>query len=458
MDILDTDIDSPELEALLVGSKVKVLIQDMDQSRWLYDLQEDRSYLIELVNAAQDISAERDQKLELLKQQIELKIRQPLNPGNRKVIVFTAFADTAQYLYEQLACWAQEQHGLYSGLVVGSGRNKTNQPELRTDFNELLTAFAPKAKERDKTGLPETANIDLLFATDCISEGQNLQDADYLINYDIHWNPVRIIQRFGRIDRLGSTNEQIQLVNFWPNIELDEYIDLEARVSGRMVLLDVSATGEENLIDTHNAGRMRDLEYRRKQLKELQDSVLDLEDISGGLSITDLTLSDFKMDLGNYLKEHQSLLDACPDGLFSVVRLDEGLKQSGVEPGVIFCLKSLNDEQNFLQEPHALFPFYLVQVNHEGAVTLPYTQAKKVLDMLKRHSLGRKQAEAQLYQQAGDSKQYRSQLQAAIAHLQGQQQEQGISSLFSRGGTRLSANADQANFAVVAYLIILGGD
>lgn len=458
MDILDTDIDSPELEALLVGSKVKVLIQDMDQSRWLYDLQEDRSYLIELVNAAQDISAERDQKLELLKQQIELKIRQPLNPGNRKVIVFTAFADTAQYLYEQLACWAQEQHGLYSGLVVGSGRNKTNQPELRTDFNELLTAFAPKAKERDKTGLPETANIDLLFATDCISEGQNLQDADYLINYDIHWNPVRIIQRFGRIDRLGSTNEQIQLVNFWPNIELDEYIDLEARVSGRMVLLDVSATGEENLIDTHNAGRMRDLEYRRKQLKELQDSVLDLEDISGGLSITDLTLSDFKMDLGNYLKEHQSLLDACPDGLFSVVRLDEGLKQSGVEPGVIFCLKSLNDEQNSLQEPHALFPFYLVQVNHEGAVTLPYTQAKKVLDVLKRHSLGRKQAETQLYQQAGDSKQYRSQLQAAIAHLQGQQQEQGISSLFSRGGTRLSASADQANFAVVAYLIILGGD
>lgn len=458
MDILDTDIDSPELEALLVGSKVKVLIQDMDQSRWLYDLQEDRSYLIELVNAAQDISAERDQKLELLKQQIELKIRQPLNPGNRKVIVFTAFADTAQYLYEQLACWAQEQHGLYSGLVVGSGRNKTNQPELRTDFNELLTAFAPKAKERDKTGLPDTANIDLLFATDCISEGQNLQDADYLINYDIHWNPVRIIQRFGRIDRLGSTNEQIQLVNFWPNIELDEYIDLEARVSGRMVLLDVSATGEENLIDTHNAGRMRDLEYRRKQLKELQDSVLDLEDISGGLSITDLTLSDFKMDLGNYLKEHQSLLDACPDGLFSVVRLDEGLKQSGVEPGVIFCLKSLNDEQNSLQEPHALFPFYLVQVNHEGAVTLPYTQAKKVLDVLKRHSLGRKQAETQLYQQAGDSKQYRSQLQAAIAHLQGQQQEQGISSLFSRGGTRLSANADQANFAVVAYLIILGGD
>lgn len=458
MDILETDIDSPELESLLVGSKVKVLIQDMDQSRWLYDLQEDRNYLIELVNAARDVSAERDQKLVLLKQQIEGKIKQPLSSGNRKVIVFTAFADTAQYLYQELSTWAQEQYGLYSGLVIGSGSNKTNNLELRTDFNELLTAFAPKAKERDKTGLPETANIDLLFATDCISEGQNLQDADYLINYDIHWNPVRIIQRFGRIDRLGSTNEKIQLVNFWPNIELDEYIDLEARVSGRMVLLDVSATGEENLIDAENTGRMRDLEYRRKQLKELQDSVLDLEDISGGLSITDLTLSDFKMDLGNYLKEHQTLLDACPDGLFSVVRLDEGLKQSGVEPGVIFCLKSLNDEHNSLQEPHALFPFYLVQVNDEQAVTLPYTQAKKILDVLKRHSLGRKQPDAQLYQRAGDSHLYKAHLQAAINHLQGQQQEQGINSLFARGGTRLNDSRDNVDFAVVAYLILLGDD
>ncbi len=455
MDILETDIDSPELEALLVGSKVKVLIQDMDQPRWLYDLKEDRDYLTSLVNAARDITAERDQKLALLKQQIEHKIQHPLNPENRKVIVFTAFADTARYLYQQLADWAERHHGLYSALVVGSGSNQTNHPELRTDFNELLTAFAPKAKERDKTGLDETANIDLLFATDCISEGQNLQDADYLINYDIHWNPVRIIQRFGRIDRLGSTNTQIQLVNFWPNIELDEYIDLEARVSGRMVLLDVSATGEENLIDANDSGRMRDLEYRRRQLKELQESVLDLEDISGGLSITDLTLSDFRMDLGNYLKDHQPLLDACPDGLFSVVKLDDGLKQNGVEPGVIFCLKSLASEQSSLQEPHALFPYYLVQVNEQHSVTLPYNQAKKILDTLKRHSLGRKQPDTELYRRVGSSQHYQPHLQAAIAHLQGQQQEQGINSLFSRGGTNLAKqNSGSADFAVVAYLIL----
>ncbi len=454
LDILEADIDSPELEALLVGSKVKVLIQDMDQARWLYDLQEDRRYLIQLVNAAKNVTPQRDQKLALLKKQIEGKLNTPLNPGNRKVIVFTAFADTAQYLYHQLADWGVQKHGVYSALIEGSGRNRANNPQVRTEFNELLTAFSPTSKERAKTGLSDDANIDLLFATDCISEGQNLQDADYLINYDIHWNPVRIIQRFGRIDRLGSVNSQIQLVNFWPNIELDEYIDLEARVSGRMVLLDVSATGEENLIDADNEGRMRDLEYRRKQMTELQDNVLDLEDISGGLSITDLTLSDFKMDLGNYMKEHQDLLETCPNGLYSVVKLDSALQQNGIEPGVVFCLKSLDRAQNSLQEPHALFPFYLVQVGEDSNVTLPYNQAKKVLDVFKRQSLGRREPDTVQFAHVGSSQQYRRQLQAAIAHLQGQQQEQGINSLFSRGGTSLAQSGTSGEFEVIAYLII----
>src|SRR5699024_7550363 len=194
-------------EDLLVGNKVKVLIQDMDKARWLYDLQEDRRYLLQLTNAAKNITAERDEKLERLKQQINEKIRQPLNPNNKRIVVFTAFADTAQYLYQRLAQWAPDEHGIYSGLVIGgSGGNKTNQPLVRSEFNNLLTAFSAVSKELSKTNLNEDATIDLLFATDCISEGQNLQDCDYLINYDIHWNPVRIIQRFGRIDRLGSTN------------------------------------------------------------------------------------------------------------------------------------------------------------------------------------------------------------------------------------------------------------
>lgn len=455
--ILEADIDSPELEDLLVGNKVKVLIQDMDKARWLYDLQEDRRYLLQLTNAAKNITAERDEKLERLKQQINEKIRQPLNPNNKKIVVFTAFADTAQYLYQRLAQWAHDEHGIYSGLVIGgSGGNKTNQPLVRSEFNNLLTAFSPVSKELSKTNLNEDATIDLLFATDCISEGQNLQDCDYLINYDIHWNPVRIIQRFGRIDRLGSTNTQIQLVNFWPNMELDEYINLEARVSGRMVLLDVSATGEENLIDSNDEGRMRDLHYRKKQLKELQNSVLDLEDISGGLSITDLTLNDFKMDLSHYMQKHGELLEQAPNGLYSVVKLDEQLKENGIEPGIVFCLKSLADTDEGLEEPYALFPYYLVYVSsRNNAVCLPHTQVKKILDVIKRHSLGQKHANGELFKKLGSASRYTPFLNTAIEHLQGAEKEQGINSIFSRGGTQLSFTQNQGELALVAALFLV---
>lgn len=457
--ILETDIDSVELEALMVGNKVKVLIQDMDQAQWMYDLQEDQRYLTEIVNAAKAINAERDEKLQLLKQHISNKLQNPLNSNNKKVIVFTAFADTAQYLYQHLSNWAHQQHNIHSGLVIGSGTNKTTNPLVGSELNEILTAFSPVSKERDKTGMQEEAEIDLLIATDCISEGQNLQDGDYLINYDIHWNPVRIIQRFGRIDRLGSKNTQIQLVNFWPNMELDEYIDLEARVSGRMVLLDVSATGEENIIDANNAGRMRDLDYRRKQLKELQETVLDLEDISGGLSITDLTLNDFKMDLSNQLKEHSESLDATPNGLYSVVKLDDHLKNAGLKPGVIFCLKSLSDDYaktHQSNEPYALYPYFLVFVAKDQTINLPYTQAKKILDILKKHSLGNTYPNDECYQKIQNSTEYQAHLKSAIEHIQGKKAEEGINSLFTRGGTQLDAFSSTTDFEVISYLILVG--
>ncbi len=454
LSILEADIDSPELEALMVGKKVKVLIQDMDKARWMYDLREDQRYLTEIVNAAKTINADRDQKLQLLKTQIERKLKQPLNPGNKKILIFTAFADTAKYLYDELSNWAHQTHGIHSALVIGAGTNKTTNPALRTELNEILTAFSPLSKERDKTGLSKDAEIDLLIATDCISEGQNLQDGDYLINYDIHWNPVRIIQRFGRIDRLGSKNGQIQLVNFWPNMELDEYIDLEARVTGRMVLLDVSATGEENIIDANTSGRMRDLEYRKKQLKELQDTVLDLEDIGGGLSITDLTLNDFKMDLSNYMKANVEELETSPNGLFSIVQLDERLKNAGIQPGVIFCLKSMDEQFSSSQEPYALFPYFLVYVAEDETVTLPYTQAKKTLDLLKKHSLGNTHPDQALYQQVKSSTQYQTHLKSAIEHIQGKKVEEGINSLFIRGGTQLNAFSSSTNFEVISFLIL----
>lgn len=460
LNILETDIDSPELEALLVGKKVKVLMQDMDQSKWMYDLKEDKDYLITLVNAANAITAERDQKLQLLKQRITDKIETPLNEGNKKVVVFTAFADTAEYLYQNIAMWAKDKFNIHSGLVIGSGANKITNPLLRNELNEMLTAFSPISKERDKTGMSDEATLDIIIATDCISEGQNLQDCDYVINYDIHWNPVRIIQRFGRIDRLGSKNDRIQLVNFWPNMELDEYIDLESRVSGRMVLLDVSATGEENIIASDNPNRMRDLEYRRKQLKQLQDTVLDLEEIAGGLSITDLTLNDFKMDLSNYMQNHKDALENAPTGLYSVVKLDENLKSDGMQSGVILCVKNLEKKVSAgkapVEEAYALYPYFLVYVSTDESVVYPYTQAKKTMDLLKKHCLGLSHPDAGIYQTAPESSKYQPHLKAATDHIQGKVEETGLKSLFSRGGTNISKALDMNdNFEVISYLILL---
>jgi len=264
--IEDIEVEDDAFGPYLVGSKVKVLIQDVDRVRWRQDLEDDETQLLKLLREARDVSAEQDAKLHHLKAEIEAKAANPINPGNRKVLVFTAFADTAEYLYVQVADWAWETLGLHSGKVTGhSHGNRSTVPSLRRDIPSILTAFSPVSKERGGEG---EAEIDILIATDCISEGQNLQDCDFLVNYDIHWNPVRIIQRFGRIDRLGSTNSVIQLVNFWPNMELDEYIDLEARVAGRMVLLDISASGEENVIEYAEGDAMNDLEYRRKRSNE----------------------------------------------------------------------------------------------------------------------------------------------------------------------------------------------
>ena len=308
IDIADVDIDDPAFETLLVGRKVKVLLSDVDLIRWKQDLIEDRNRLATLLAAAKQVDPARDAKLTELRTMIADKCRNPINAGNRKIIIFTAFADTAEYLYAQLAPWAKGTLGVESALVTGSGRNQTTIAGLRKDLASILTTFSPRSKERPAE-LAAEGELDLLFATDCISEGQNLQDCDWLINSDIHWNPVRIIQRFGRIDRIGSPNESIQLVNFWPNMELEEYINLEQRVSGRMVLLDISATGEENLIEQQSGNPMNDLEYRRKQLLKLQDTVIDMEDLSTGVSITDLTLTDFRIDLAQHLKAHPGKLD-----------------------------------------------------------------------------------------------------------------------------------------------------
>lgn len=463
IDIADVDIDDPAFESLLVGRKVKVLLSDVDLIRWKQDLIEDRNRLATLLAAAKQVHAARDAKLASLRQMIEEKCRHPINSGNRKIIVFTAFSDTAQYLYAQLAPWAKTALGIDAALVTGSAGIQTTLPGLRKNMSSVLSAFAPRAKERPEE-LSAEGEVDLLIATDCISEGQNLQDCDWLINYDIHWNPVRIIQRFGRIDRIGSPNQSIQLVNFWPNMELEEYINLEQRVSGRMVLLDISATGEENLIEQQSGNPMNDLEYRRKQLLKLQDTVIDIEDLSTGVSITDLTLTDFRIDLAQYVKAHPGKLDSLPLGAHAVTTtLDVD-----IQPGIIFCLQACGPAALKGQDSdYPLAPHYLVHVGDDGAVLLPYPQAKRALDRLKRLSLGREAPDMgacarfdKMTKQGEDMRHAQKLLAAAVASVAGKNEERAVESLFSPGGTHAIEGefAGSNDFEVVAFMVVLSED
>ncbi|MGA2765097.1 MAG: helicase-related protein [Spirochaetia bacterium] len=463
IDIGDVDIDDPAFESLLVGRKVKVLLNDVDLVRWKQDLIEDRNRLATLLAAARQVSAERDAKLFALKEVIEGKCKSPINSENRKVIVFTAFVDTARYLYDQLAPWAKAELGLETALVTGTGRNQTTIQGLRKDLTTILTAFAPLSKERPED-LAVEGTLDLLIATDCISEGQNLQDCDWLINYDIHWNPVRIIQRFGRIDRIGSPNDRIQLVNFWPNMELEEYINLEQRVSGRMVLLDISATGEENLIEQQSGNQMNDLEYRRKQLLKLQDAVIDLEDLSTGVSIADLTLIDFRIDLAHYVKANPGLLERLPLGTYAATTTSE----TDIPPGIIYCLRAEDDAANrFAEIGYPLAPHYLIHVGDDGAVLLPYTQGKHILDRLKRLCLGRDLPDSgacSLFDRATrdgeDMSRAQGLLAAAVASVTGKTEEKAVASLFIPGGTHALKGefAGINDFEVVAFIVILPED
>lgn len=460
IDIADVDVDDPMFESLLVGSKVKVLLQDVDLVRWRQELEEDRDRLTTLLEAAQRVGAARDAKLEALRNAIRQKVENPLNPGNRKVIVFTAFADTAKYLFEHLAPWAHQELGIQTAMVTGTGGNKTTLTKLRADQNTILSAFSPRSKERPESMAAE-GDLDLLIATDCISEGQNLQDCDTLINYDIHWNPVRIIQRFGRIDRIGSINKSIQLINFWPNVELEEYIKLEQRVSGRMVLLDLSATGEENLIEQQSGDQMNDLEYRRKQLLQLQEAVIDMEDLSTGLSITDMTLTDFRIDLASLQKAHAARLPQMPLGTLGVVQA-----KGEVPPGVIYCLQAAGEAALKAQDPgYPLAPHYLVHVGADGAVLLTYTQAREVLDRLKTLCSGQDLPNLEAWarfdkatRNGRDMDQAQDLLAKAVASITGKREERAVASLFTPGGTHALRGefAGTHDFEVVAFVVVEG--
>ena len=447
--------DIPVPDDAEIGGKVKINLADMDLPSWEHDLKVDLEVINALLSSMAKVTPEDDAKLQHLKALILSKIENPINDGNKKVLIFTAFADTANYLYNNLADTLLATQGLHTGKVTGKDAPKSTLKK-NYDFQSLLTLFSPRAKEKAQVLPNEPAELDLLIGTDCISEGQNLQDCDYLVNYDIHWNPVRIIQRFGRIDRIGSINKTIQLVNYWPDISLDEYINLKERVENRMVIADVTATGDDNVLTAKSS----EISYRKEQLRRMQEEVIELEDLKTGVSITDLGLNDFRMDLLNYVKTNGDLANV-PNGMHAVV---PARPEMGLHSGVIFALRNLNHGVNINQQ-NRLHPYYLIYIAGDGQVIANHTEVKSLLDLVRSSCKGQGepiQAVCRLFNQLTDEgrdmKACSDLLSTAIRSMIDVKEEKDLDSLFSGGKTTALVNtiAGLDDFELVAFLVVQG--
>jgi len=448
----DDDFEVPTAPS--VGKKYQIDLSDMDTTSWRNDLSHDRETIRALLGAMDLITPEHDRKLQRLRQVIASKIEQPLNAGNKKVLIFSAFADTARYLYTNLEQTALAENGLQLGLLTGATHPKTTLGD-GFDFQKLLTFFSPGSKDKAVVFPDESGEIDVLIGTDCISEGQNLQDCDYVVNYDIHWNPVRIIQRFGRVDRIGSKNSVIQLVNFWPDISLDEYINLKERVETRMVIADLAATAEDNLLTQES----NDTKFRREQLRRLQDEVIELEDVRTGVSITDLGLNDFRMDLLRYMGQYGDLASS-PKGLHAAVPADPG---RGLRPGVIFALRSL-DGQTPINRHNRLHPYYLIYLDVDGNVITAHTEVKELLDLIRASCQGADQPLPAAYHvfnrltsEGAEMGSYSRLLNDAIGSVIDVTEQRDIDSLFA--GTKTTALQQSFrgldDFELIAFLAIV---
>lgn len=449
----DFDMEDSNTDFFSVGKKTKIDLEDMDYKSWRKALQQDADNLELLILMVADITPEHDTKLQTLFRLLDDKMAHPINPGNKKVIIFTAFSDTAGYLYEHVSEYMKNRYGLDTAVITGAIDGKTTAKGLKPTLNNVLTCFSPISKDKAVLLPNNPTEIDVLIATDCISEGQNLQDCDYLINYDIHWNPVRIIQRFGRIDRIGSRNAYIQLVNFWPNMTLDDYINLKSRVETRMKITVMTATGDDDLINPEEKG---DLEYRKQQLKRLQEEVVDLEDMSTGISIMDLGLNEFRLDLLAYIKNHGDL-EKTPRGLHAVVPKTEGCPE-----GVIFVLKNVNNSVN-IDNQNRIHPFYMVYISTEGEIVCDYLNPKGLLDDVRLLCRGKsepiKALCAQFNRETDDGRNMSEMselLSMAIDSIIDVKADNDIDSLFKSGGTSalMSEVSGLDDFELICFFVV----
>ena len=451
----DFDADDMESDLFTVGRKVKIALEDMDYLTWQRDLQTDFETLQLLLGMVSDITPGHDSKLQTLLQTLAEKQREPLNKDNRKVLIFTAFSDTAQYLYEQVGAYMLRSFGLHTALVTGSVEGRSTVPKFKADLNNVLTCFSPVSKDRAAL-MPDGPDIDILIATDCISEGQNLQDCDCVINYDIHWNPVRLVQRFGRIDRIGSRNVVIQMINFWPDVQLDAYIDLRARVETRMKALVLSSTGDDNPLSPEEKG---DLEYRREQLQRLRTEVVDLEDMRGGVFITDLGLNEFRMELLEYAKRHPEL-ETCPGGISAVAAATPD-----APPGVVFVLKNVHNEVN-INDRNRLHPYYLVYLDEDGVTLHSHLCPKDILDAMRQLCRGQKQPDKALCRafnaETDDGRKmqkYSDLLEDAVLSIVDAKADSDLDSLFRAGGTTalLDKVSGLDDFELICFVVVREG-
>lgn len=447
------DIDDSNTEYFTVGNKIQIDLADIDYKTWRAELNSDIEVLDDLMNMLNVITPEYDGKLQKLLDVISKKIENPINTNNKKVLIFSAFSDTAEYLYEHVSTYIKEKYGLNTAVITGSIDGKTTIKNFKATLNNVLTCFSPISKDKAVLLPDSNDEIDILIATDCISEGQNLQDCDCVINYDIHWNPVRIIQRFGRVDRIGSKNESIQLVNFWPDMDLDEYINLKGRVETRMKISIMSSTGDDDLINAEEKG---DLEYRKQQLKRLQEEVVDIEDMSTGISIMDLGLNEFRLDLLEYIKTHGDM-DTKPKGLHAVVQSSEELPQ-----GVIFVLKNVNNSVN-IDNQNRIHPFYMVYIGMDGDIICDYLNPKQLLDDIRLLCRGKQEPIVELYQKFNaetndgkDMQELSNLLRETIHSIIDTKEESYIDSLFTAGGTSalISVVSGLDDFELISFLVV----
>lgn len=449
------DADDANSDLFSFGTQsVRISLEDMDYKTWRKRLEEDEEVLELLILLVKDITPEHDLKLQELLKVIKNKIENPINEENKKIIIFSAFADTAFYLYDNVSEYVKNNFGLDTAIITGTTNGKCTTKLSRNDLTTILTCFSPISKDKDLVMPDEKANIDILIATDCISEGQNLQDCDYLINYDIHWNPVRIIQRFGRIDRIGSKNNEIQLVNFWPNITLDEYINLKSKVETRMKIVDMTATGDDNILSDEEK---QDLEYRKAQLQKLQEEVCDMEDMTEGISIMDLGLNEFRLDLLDYVKDHGNL-DSTPFGLNAVVPATEENPE-----GVIYVLKNRTSSVN-IDNQNRLHPFYMVYISREGEVVTNHLSPKELLDKLRFLCKGKSEPIREAYslfnketRDGKNMKEYSNLLGDAIASIISVKEESDTDAFLSGGKVSFAKTTKikgLEDFELICFLVV----